>query len=114
MLFFPDPANRPAALARYLELSAAGRAADAPLLEEALRALLADRAQQAAERLDAEEHTENLLQLLGTILESSDEGILALDTEDHIIRFNSRLVRRLLRRAELWLDSPAVAASQLP
>jgi two-component system, NtrC family, sensor kinase len=89
---FPDPANQPAALARYLELSAAGGAADAQLLEEALRALLADRAQQAAERLEAEEQTENLLQLLGTILESSDEGILALDTADRIIRFNSRLV----------------------
>lgn len=89
---FTEPANRPVALARYLELSAAGVAADAPLLEEALCALLVDRARRVAERLDAEEHTENLLQLLGTILESSDEGILALDTEDRIIRFNSRLV----------------------
>jgi two-component system, NtrC family, sensor kinase len=89
---FSDPASRPAALASYLELVAAGGVADAQLLEDALLSLLTDRAQQAAERLDAEEHTENLLQLLGTILESSDEGILALDTSDRIIRFNSRLI----------------------
>lgn len=94
---FADPATRPAALARYLEAAAAAPVAP-ELLEAALldaltaaQAIQADSARQAAERLDAEEHTENLLQLLGTILESSDEGILALDTEDRIIRFNSRL-----------------------
>ncbi len=96
---FADPATRPAALARYLEVTAGSAPATPELLAAALgealvacQTIQADSARQAAERLDAEEHTENLLQLLGTILESSDEGILALDTEDRIIRFNSRLV----------------------
>ncbi|MCB4361134.1 sensor histidine kinase [Quatrionicoccus australiensis] len=96
---FADPATRPAALARYLEAAADAAPVAPALLEAALvdaltacQVIQADSARQAAERLDAEEHTENLLQLLGTILESSDEGILALDTEDRIIRFNSRLV----------------------
>lgn len=96
---FADPAGRPDALARYLEGEAAGSVATPELLEAALAEALtschsmrADSERQAAERLEAEQHTENLLQLLGTILESSDEGILALDTGDRIIRFNSRLV----------------------
>lgn len=96
---FADPATRPETLARYLEGELAGAAATPELLEAALAAALAsyqsvqaDSARQAAEGQEAERHTENLLQLLGTILESSDEGILALDTGDRIIRFNSRLI----------------------
>lgn len=110
---FADPASRPAALARYLEVAAAGSAVDAQLLEEVLLTLLVDRARQAAERLNAEEQTENLLQLLGTILESSDEGILALDTQDRIIRFNSRLISQFRIPDEViafWRHEDVMAA----
>lgn len=94
---FSDPAERPEAVVRYLAQQ--GGEVDRELLEEVLavtlarhQACIADSARQAAERLESEEHTENLLQLLGTILESSDEGILALDTGDRIIRFNTQVV----------------------
>ncbi|RIX45166.1 MAG: hypothetical protein D3M94_13695 [Rhodocyclales bacterium GT-UBC] len=94
---FSDPADRPEAVARWL--ASAGGEVTPAMLEEVLAATLArhqacvaDSARQAAERLESEEHTENLLQLLGTILESSDEGILALDTGDRIIRFNTQVV----------------------
>ncbi|WP_234086198.1 sensor histidine kinase [Azonexus sp. R2A61] len=96
---FPAAAERPPAVEACLTQLARGET----LAGETLTALLAlalerhqscvaDRVRQAAERLEAEAQTENLLQLLGTILESSDEGILALDVDDRIIRFNSQLV----------------------
>lgn len=96
---FAGPDAPPPAVADYL--GQAGVAAEATpaqlesLLEVALerhQACVADSAQQAVERQQSEAQTENLLQLLGTILESSDEGIMALNVEDRIIRFNSRFI----------------------
>lgn len=45
---------------------------------------------ELAERQRAEAQLEHLLSLLGTTLESTADGILALDTQAHIIRFNQR------------------------
>lgn len=96
---FPAAAERPPAVAAGLaQLEQGGAMAGETLAAllaltlERHQAVVAESARQAAERLESEAQTENLLQLLGTILESSDEGILALDVDDRIIRFNSRLV----------------------
>ncbi|GAO37391.1 histidine kinase [Sulfuricella sp. T08] len=50
---------------------------------------------QLVERQHAEEQLENLLSLLGTTLESTADGILALDKETRAVRFNQRFV-------EMW------------
>lgn len=50
---------------------------------------------ELAERQNAEAQLENLLSLLGTTLESTADGILALDKEAKIVRFNQRLI-------EMW------------
>jgi signal transduction histidine kinase len=50
---------------------------------------------QLVERQRAEAQLENLLSLLGTTLESTADGILALDKETRVVRFNQRLV-------EMW------------
>jgi len=47
---------------------------------------------ELAERQRAEAQLENLLSLLGTTLESTADGILALDKEARIVRFNQHLV----------------------
>jgi signal transduction histidine kinase len=46
--------------------------------------------EQLAERQRAEAQLENLLSLLGTTLESTADGILALDREARVMRFNQR------------------------
>lgn len=96
---FAGAEQRPALVDQYLgqaaDVGAADEARLAPLLELALEHYQACRAaslRQSAERLQSEAQTENLLQLLGTILESSDQGIMALDMDDRIIRFNSQFI----------------------
>ena len=92
--------NRPPAVERYLALAAeAGESAELAALEAVLVAILErdqagleENRRQAAEREQADLQTENLLQLLGAILESSDEGIIALDERDQILRCNSQFV----------------------
>ncbi len=55
----------------------------------------ADLREELAERQRAEAQLEHLLSLLGTTLESTADGILALDTEARIMRFNQRFT-------EMW------------
>lgn len=50
---------------------------------------------ELAERQHAEAQLENLLSLLGTTLESTADGILALDKETRVVCFNQRFV-------EMW------------
>jgi len=92
---FAEEADRSEVVRRCLAGEAMTPAEVEAVLAEALirhQAGVADSARQAEERLQAEVQMDNLLALLGTILESSDEGIIALDTEDRIIRFNSSFV----------------------
>jgi len=91
--------TRPEAVARYLAQAEGGPAVAPGVLEDLVVAVLerdqaavAEDQRHAAERQQADLQTENLLQLLGAILESSDEGIIALDEEDRILRFNSQFV----------------------
>ena len=90
---FGEEGRRPAAIEAVLR---EGKVDCKRLLEATLllhAELVADSRRQAEESARAETQTENLLELLGTILESSDAGILALGPDDRIARFNEQFAQ---------------------
>ncbi len=68
------------------------------LIEQSLKEVTANNVAlhwELAERQRAEAQLEHLLSLLGAILESTTDGMLALDQDGRIVRFNQRFV-------EMW------------
>lgn len=65
------------------------------LMSQELTSRNAELRGELAERQRAEAQLENLLSLLGTTLESTADGILALDREARVMRFNQRF-------SEMW------------
>jgi len=92
-LAFPAATEVPAALVPYRDGDNPPATTEA--LAAALRSLAEFRATAASEADGSrrnEEQTEGLAQLLASVLESSDEGIIALDPGDSIVRLNSQFV----------------------
>lgn len=117
--FLDGQATMPDGMARFLDgVNDAYESADADrmLIERSLELMSKELTERNAElrneleeRQRAEAQLENLLSLLGTTLESTADGILALDKEAKIVRFNQRLI-------EMWRMPDEILAfwSQAP
>ena len=117
--FLDGQAAMPEGMAQFIDgVNDAYKSADADrlLIERSLELMSKELTErnielrsELEERQRAEAQLENLLSLLGATLESTADGILALDKETRIVRFNQRLIEMWRMPYELmafWSHTP--------